>query len=318
MKSHQKNDPPASVPLLRRQTEAVIADAREALGGARNDPTEAIHRFRVALKRWRALMRLLERVAGDRARQLRHEASTLARGLGQSRDVQAALDALADCRAASGASAALPARSWQTMSERLSGKRTGEEQASLDDAALRRYRRAFSIASATVTGWPLEAVSIRTIARGVGQSYRRAQKDLPDDFAAADAERLHEFRKKVIVFRYQIEMLRPLWPKLWRTYSGEVQKLRLLLGQINDLATLRGLLDPHQPLAPWRARLAPLIDARRTTHIADAERLARRIFSGDADAFVEMIVAQDRILAEAPAAQDEETQRAAPEDGPRS
>ena len=38
-------------------------------------------------------------------------------------------------------------------------------------------------------------------------------------------------------------------------------------------------MAPHQPLAPWRSRLAPVVEARRTTHLKTAVRLAGRLFA---------------------------------------
>lgn len=293
--SGQPADQPAAIPLLRRQSEAIVTDAREALALGKTDPTRAIHAFRVAMKRWRALLRLLQQVAGDRARQLRHECAAMARELGQSRDIQAALDALADCRTAAAASQ-MPVRSWTTIAGRLEALRDDTQSAVLDDAAIRRLDRAFTIAARTVADWPLETVPIEIIADAIGKAFEQARRAMPADFSSAATEDLHEFRKRVIVFRYQIEMLRPLWPKVWRAYCGEVQKLRTLLGQINDLATLEAQLAPRQALSPWRSRLQPLIHAQQTSHRRAAMRLAQRIFASDAESFARSIVAQERAL----------------------
>ncbi|MDH8137201.1 CHAD domain-containing protein, partial [Klebsiella pneumoniae] len=61
-----------------------------------NETSTTIHELRVALKRWRALLRLLEGSIGDETVALRHEASHIAREFGRSRDAQTAPDALAD------------------------------------------------------------------------------------------------------------------------------------------------------------------------------------------------------------------------------
>jgi CHAD domain-containing protein len=84
----------AAGPALRAFGRAAIADARAALG-PENPDAVAVHEFRRAMKRWRALTRLLTPSVGD-AEQLRIAARDLARALGGTRDTQAALDALAD------------------------------------------------------------------------------------------------------------------------------------------------------------------------------------------------------------------------------
>src|SRR6267154_39941 len=69
--------------------EALRAVARDILGEARaavEDPAHsdavAVHEFRRAMKRWRALLRLLEPFLEDDGRRLRIEARDLARSLG--------------------------------------------------------------------------------------------------------------------------------------------------------------------------------------------------------------------------------------------
>jgi hypothetical protein len=48
---------------------------------------------------------------------------------------------------------------------------------------------------------------------------------------------------------------------------------------------LRGFTAPHQPLAPWRSRLAPLIAARQAAHAKAAQRIAGRLFAERPRAF---------------------------------
>jgi CHAD domain-containing protein len=76
----------------------IIADARTALADPELSDAEAVHEVRKALKRWRALMRLLARPLGEPADQMRTEARELMRALSGARDAQSTLDALADLR----------------------------------------------------------------------------------------------------------------------------------------------------------------------------------------------------------------------------
>ena len=75
---------------------SIIADGRHALTDPELTGPEAVHEVRKALKRWRALLRLLARPLGEQADQLRTEARELMRAVAGARDAQAALDALAD------------------------------------------------------------------------------------------------------------------------------------------------------------------------------------------------------------------------------
>ena len=48
---------------------------------------------------------------------------------------------------------------------------------------------------------------------------------------------------------------------------------------------LTNFTAPHQPLAPWRSRLMPLIEDRRGAHLKTAARLAGRLFAEKPKAF---------------------------------
>ncbi len=74
-------------------------------------------------------------------------------------------------------------------------------------------------------------------------------------------------------------------------WAEEAQRLRNRLGACQDLAVLANFTAPHQPLAPWRSRLAPVIEARRAAHLKTAARLAGRLFAEKPKAFRRRIAA---------------------------
>src|SRR5262245_66355724 len=59
----------------------ILAEARAAIEDPAKSDAEAVHDFRRAMKRWRALLRLLEPFLGEEAKRLRDEASDLAHAL---------------------------------------------------------------------------------------------------------------------------------------------------------------------------------------------------------------------------------------------
>jgi hypothetical protein len=69
---------------------------------------------------------------------------------------------------------------------------------------------------------------------------------------------------------------------MWIT---EAQRLRERLGKHQDLTVLETLTSPHQPLAPWRSRLVPAIQARKGKHVAASKRIATRLFVEKPKAF---------------------------------
>jgi CHAD domain-containing protein len=108
---------------------------------------------------------------------------------------------------------------------------------------------------------------------------------------AADPETLHDLRKRVVIHRYQMEIIEPLWPRFGQFWVGEAQRLRERLGHHQDLIIFSQLTAPHQPLARWRSRLTPLIAARRADHVHTAARIATRLFADSAKAFRRRLLA---------------------------
>src|SRR5690606_19245039 len=127
--------------------------------------------------------------------------------------------------------------------------------------------------------WPLDTITFGEIADGIARGYARARRAVPSNWMAADAEELHALRQQVIVHRYQMPLIGPLWPRLGKVWTGETQRLRDRLGACQDLTVLAALTDADQALASWRSRLLPLVEARRQAHGAAAERLAGRLFA---------------------------------------
>jgi CHAD domain-containing protein len=261
--------------------DSILATAHTALEGlSAGKPTEAIHDLRVALKRWRALLRIMKDRLGGEAVVLRREARLLSREFSHCRDAQAALDALTDIVTSKVIEMpSISERTQATITDRLEGIRKASESIVRDAEAARRRRDGLARASACASAWPPDHMTFDEIATALTQSYRRARRRLPRSWEAIDSEGVHELRKALVTFRYQLEFIEPLWPRMWRSFTGEVQKVRQQLGKSNDLAVLERMTRPKQPLAHWRSRLMPLIEGQRHFHLDRARMLASRVFS---------------------------------------
>ena len=266
----QMSDRPALRPsvavgeALRGVAHDILAEARAAIEDPARSEAEAVHDFRRAMKRWRALLRLLAPFLGPDARRLRDEARDLARALSGARDAQSALDALDDLIKHG---LALSPRSIAGLRSRIEAIRRSAETTL--DAEMRRR---------LVERWPLHTLTFDAVADQLSRFYREARRLLPAHWPSADGEELHELRKRVVIHRYQIDLIEPLWPRFVKVWSGETQRLRDRLGKHQDMLVLASLTVPHGPLAPWRSRLADAIAERRAAHVGDAARIAARIF----------------------------------------
>ena len=267
---------------------SIIADGRRALTDPELSAPEAVHEVRKALKRWRALLRLLGRPLGEQADQMRSEARELMRGIAGARDAQSALDALSDLRKAD---LPLSPTSVETIRARLTERRDAAEAKAFTKTMRDRLSRYFDYATLSLERWPLKAIDFDTVTDGLTATYRRARQLLPDSWPDAEAEHLHDLRRRVVEHRHQMDLVEPLWPRLGKVWAEEAQRLRNRLGSCQDLAVLTELTTPHQLLAPWRSRLAPLIAARRGAHLKTAQRLAGRLFAEKPKAFRQRIAA---------------------------
>ena len=261
---------------------SIIADARTALTDPNLPEPEAVHDVRKAFKRWRALLRLLSGPLGEPAVEMRAEARELMRALSGARDAQSALDALEDLGKSE---QPFSTASMETIRKRLTEMRDAAEQKSFTPEMRDRLARYLDFAVLSIERWPLREIDFGTIADGLTVTYRRARQLIPDNWPETDAEHLHDLRRRVVEHRHQMDLIEPLWPRLGQVWGQEAQRLRNQLGACQDLAVLTSLTAPHHPLAPWRSRLAPLIEGRRAAHLKTAARLAGRLFAEKPKAF---------------------------------
>ena len=198
--------------------------------------------------------------------------------LAGARDAQAALDAVADTEQHA-PSHRLSSQSWDTI--RASARRTSAhsaETASLNAALRTRISAALDRAEARIERWPLDAITFSDVAEGLRAGYRRARHLIPDDWRAASAQELHELRQRVVMHRYQMEIVEPLWPRLGRRCGcGRRRSCATGSASIRTCSCSR-TAEPHQPLARWRSRLLPALKERQTAHVGAAARIAARLF----------------------------------------
>src|ERR1017187_8716833 len=126
---------------------SIIADARRALADFELSDAEAVHEVRKALKRWRALLRLLAHPLGEQADQMRTEARELMRALSGARDAQSALDAFADLRKTE---MPFSDTSMETIRQRLTEIKDAAEQTSFTKDMRDRLSRYLDFATLTL------------------------------------------------------------------------------------------------------------------------------------------------------------------------
>jgi CHAD domain-containing protein len=255
--------------VLRARMNALIDHAREASSDLRRP--EAIHDFRKAIKRLRPLLRLLEPIAGTPARALRRETGALSDLLDAARDLQGARDALHEL----GGPGLLRKTVLQAARARLDEACSAAEAEALAADPTAQLHAGLDHAAATIEGWRLERVGFDAFAGSLTRTYRAARRAVPDDWTATSSEALHRLRRRVIEHRYQMVLIKPLWPKLGKAWIAEAENLRNALGAHHDLAGLAALTRGDGPLAFWKAELGPAITVRQAEHLSEAQRHTR-------------------------------------------
>jgi len=253
----------------------ILAEARATISDPSRSDAEAVHDFRREMKRWRALLRLLEPFLGEDVVRLRIEARDLARALGGARDAQSALDAVNDL-ADHGLD--ISEQSLATVRTRIEELKEAAETTTLTADMRLRLTQSLDQALSAVEVWPLHRLTFPEVARCLTRGYRAARDALPENWAEATGEDLHELRKRIVTHRYQMEIVVPLWRRFGKMWVGEAQRLRDRLGRQQDLLLLVKMTEPHRPLARWRSRLRPAIIERGNDHVRASRRMAERLF----------------------------------------
>ncbi len=82
--------------------------------------------------------------------------------------------------------------------------------------------------------------------------------------AKGDLETLHEFRIAAKKFRYVLEMFAPLYGPAFTARVQELKRLQDVLGELNDLATARTLVEGHPQAGPALTAMADRETALRS------------------------------------------------------
>jgi CHAD domain-containing protein len=240
---------------LRRIALGQLEIAIELLGGESGDgralDKEAIHDTRKALKRLRALVRLLRRELGEQ--QYKREHAILrdaARRLAGARDAEVMVGTL-DALLQRHPRELGRRRQLLELRKRLVAERVAVERATIGDRAMRgEVLRELSGLRERARQWDLpERPGIVLVERDLLRIYRdgRERKRRVARGKGGDARDAHAWRKRVKDLRYAAEILgrRPL--------AHRADKLAELLGEEHDLAVLAGLL-PAPGRAPFKGK----------------------------------------------------------------
>ncbi len=252
----------------------VIGYARSRANLSGGDPVEAVHEYRKAVRRARALLRLSRPVLPYSGyRSLNAELRRAVAETSAVRDVHVLREALQrlplgkDARGRSVAGAA-----QEAMAKRQ--PREGAEQEVLRRGAwaLRALPERFFRALPRDVSWS-------DLSSGLRKSYRRARESLEAAERSGQGADVHVFRKRVKELRYQLELFEAVgdWPPR-REHRG-LASLAQRLGAATDLIALSRFAFASDGFdAPQSQRLARAVDARVAALFERELPRARKLF----------------------------------------
>ena len=171
---------------LRDIAAGAVAEAQAILNDPALDSTTKVHDIRRALKRWRALLRMLEPHLGEGGAALRLQARDLARRLTVARDAQSAIDAFHDTIAGTyDLPPTLSPQNLVAIYRRLEELRADKEAKIWDEETRQQFSDYIAAASYYVSHWALHPLTFSDLASRLAETYRRARQALPKDWSAA-------------------------------------------------------------------------------------------------------------------------------------
>ncbi|MBP1848995.1 CHAD domain-containing protein [Rhizobium halophytocola] len=234
----------------RRVARRQLEKARDLLDRQPDGLHAAIHQSRKAIKRVRALYRL---VATDRKHFHKSENARL-------RDVASSLSALRDAAAFIETLTALcqkalnddERRAINTALQALAERRDHVAGDGGDVAAtLAHAIEQLGSAIAALDGFDLPAKpkkAARLLADGWQEALEKARVALENCSVTADAEAFHELRKATQTYWRHLALVEPVWPSAIAGKRTTAKTLAALLGRDHDIAMLASLLDREPEL----------------------------------------------------------------------
>jgi CHAD domain-containing protein len=252
-----------------------LDDALAQLQAKRGGEDDAIHDCRVCLKRIRAVLRLIQPALDPDT--FRHENTSfrdVGRRLASVRDTAAMLETME--KLTDRFADQLAPDAFAELRQPLRRASTVEKNKVMLAVAktLRASRR-------RVMRWPIQHNGFSALGPGMKRVYKQGRRSLALAIEQPSVENFHEWRKHVKALRYQIQLLRRIWPGMMKSLADELETLGEFLSDDHDLALLRQrvleLTEPSDDRTDLEALIA-LIDQRRGERQLEARRLGERIY----------------------------------------
>src|SRR6267143_662574 len=131
-----------------------------------------------------------------------------------------------------------------------------------------------------IRAWPLDDLRCKQLRQSVQKTYKRGRQALEAEIQKKSTKNLHTFRKQAKDLWYQLRILRPLAPAVFKELNDELKAIGKYLGQIHDLAFVADRLSSIGSARKHGDRvLNALIDSRKKELKRTAIALGERFYA---------------------------------------
>ncbi len=257
--------------ICERIDEAIAAGSEK-----HNGKSSPVHTTRKRLKQARAALRMISQEIGRRpARRETRCLRDVARMISEIRDAEVRLQTVKQLR---DFTSRRKDRNFQETEELLAFELDSFLAAFSDweEEARTKLTRARD----RIAKWPLTEVSCKTLRRATQRTYKRGRKALHAALKNPTAEEFHDFRKEAKQLWYQLRVLRPLHPVIFKDLGDELKTIGQHLGHGHDLAFLAARLRNAGSGRKRSGRvLGALIEAREEELQRMAAALGERFYA---------------------------------------
>ena len=277
--------------IVRHEIDASLRDLSPRPDGV-EQLDEVVHDVRKRLKKVRAVLGLVRAELGEKI--YKREIACFresAQPLRDVRDAQALIETLDKLTRTS--SNQLSARAVADFREFLEARKQNVcDQFGNNSAQYHRVLGKLSKARWHPREWELERVDWSVLRHGLKHVYVAGSRAFVVASANQTAEHLHEWRKKVKCFWYQLQVLHPVWQHTRDELGRELDALAETLGEDHDLAILHQVVQTEAIAAGHDSELVDLtivIDDRRHELETAAFDLGRQIYGHRPKALLDQI-----------------------------
>jgi CHAD domain-containing protein len=131
-----------------------------------------------------------------------------------------------------------------------------------------------------IRAWPLDDLRCKQLRQSVQKTYKRGREALQAAIEKTSTKNLHTFRKRAKALWYQLRILQPLAPAVFKELNDELKTIGQYLGQVHDLAFVAERLSSIGSVRKKGDRvLNALIDSREKEIERTALALSERFYS---------------------------------------